>query len=649
MRPVLIALALSACTTPTGEDPDVLGPHAPCAAPEGTGGSAVIGAHSMANPIVPQVPLFPWPSDQYLVADAALPSGRRVELPETLLPDGMTTEMFAADDGFSRVVPILTFFPGGIDPTSLPDWRDEEATTLANSPVLLVESGTCRLIPLLVEPDAGAVLADQETLILRPHVVLKPATQYTVVVRNTLRNRAGDPVQPSAAFVALRDRVENDDPVVEAWRGAFHTVRATLEDLEIPAEEVAQAWTFTTRSEANVVTSALQMQDIAAAAPLDRFTLEEVRYEPEPNPEPAYDRALIYGTFGAPWFLDANRRMVRDAEGRPVVQEIRDIPFLITIPSTVSGPREGVLVGHGFFSSLDEPTYGNMFSSLELWQRPAFSTKFYGFAEEDLLVTVGVLGGLADADTIVHQQLQSHVNFTILHRLATDVFPGLVRVDFGAGEITPLDGGFLPYIGASNGGTQGLVMMTTSPVITRGALVVPGGGWSHMLTRAVQWQEFGPLFESRFPDPRELQLVMGLVQNVLDPVDSLNYVAHLTQDRYEGRGTEVQVLAVEAKEDSQVANLVTHWVAREAGLPLLTPSPIPVWGLESAERPDPGVENALVIYDLGAPSNPEGNVPPDENGVHGAVRTLLPYKEQVGTFLSTGLITHPCDGACDPD
>lgn len=640
--PLPAFLVAAACAPPAEVERD------PCTAASDAAGSDVVGADDLASPFDAGLGLLPWPSDQYLVADADSSTGRRVSLPADLVPEGLPPSIFAEDDGFSRVAPILTWMPGGFDPTTLPPYADEGYTAEnPESAVLLVETGTCARIPALVEVDANATDSARQALIVRAHHALKPATRYVVLLRDSLRTSLGAPHEPSPGFLALRDGLDSDDPAVEAWRPAFRTVTATLADLEIDPADVIQAWTFSTRSEEQVVGPALAMQDVAAEASLDGHTLDAPIYEG--------DRALLYGTLAAPWFLDADNRLVRDASGKPEVQELRQVPFLVTIPRTVTGPKQGVLVGHGFFSSLEEPTFGNLFDSLEQWQRPAFSTKFYGFAEEDLLTTAGILGSsLEDADTVVHQQLQSHVNFTVLHRLATDVLAETIRVDWdgegGAEPVAPIDGSFLPYIGASNGGTQGLVMMTTSPVLSRGALIVPGGGWSHMLTRAVQWNQFGPLFVSRYPDERELQLVMAMVQQILDPADSLNYIEHLLTDRFPGRVAEVEALAVEAKEDTQVANLVTRWVVRTAGFPLITPSPVDVWGVETVEAAEPGIPHGYEIYDLGAtPNDPRNVPPPEENGVHGSVRTIAPYKAQVGGFLETGRIVHPCDGPCDPD
>jgi hypothetical protein len=245
--------------------------------------------------------------------------------------------------------------------------------------------------------------------------------------------------------------------------------------------------------------------------------------------------------------------------------------------------------------------------------------------------------------------MQSQVHFTLLARLVAEELAAVVV----AGDGTPLlDATAVHYMGISNGGTQGLTIMSTSPSFTRGVLVVPGGGWTHMLQRAVQWNEFAAVLEGGYDGPLEMQLVMSLMQPMFDRADSLNYVSRLVDDRFDGR-TDVRVTLHEAVEDSQVANLVTDWVARTAGVSLVTPSPRDIWGLETVEAPGPDgtdVAGAMFVYDMQLPPNPEGNVPPPvDNGAHRDLRDQVSYFEQVGAFLETGAIVQVCDGPCDPD
>src|SRR5690606_341767 len=112
---------------------------------------------------------------------------------------------------------------------------------------------------------------------------------------------------------------------------------------------------------------------------------------------------------------------------------------------------------------------------------------------------------------------------------------------------------------------------------------------------------------------------MAMLQQTFDLVDSLNYVDHLVDDRLPGRHPDPEILMVEALHDSQVANMVSRWVAGTAGVPLLVPAPDDVWGVETVDAGTADLRVAYEIYDLGKPPHPPGNVPPKENDVHDKV------------------------------
>ena len=605
-------------------------------------------AHALANPIGAEHAALPWPSDQYLVEDATTATGFRVDVGAGVLPDAMPTSWFEGDDGFSRVAPILTWLPG-LDPASLPSADDWGATTdVMASPVLLLRATDGAPVPVLAEVDQATDDVGHAPLILRPHRVLDPGTRYVVVLRDGLRGTDGSPLPPdpsTARLLASHWDDPFDDPAMAAWATHFETIRATLALAEVDPASVIEAWSFTTRSEQQVTAPALATQDAVATRPLGAYTLEA--------PVDEADRVLIRGSLTVPKFLDDANRIALGDDGVPVEHGTLQAPFLVTIPKTVTQTRPTVLFGHGFFSSIEEPTWGNLFDGLARWQMAAVTTEFFGFSEDSLAGAVQILfGDFSRLDTLIDQQLQSHADFTLVQRLIAEELSQQIEIDLGAGPFRPLSGTEIPYLGISNGGTQGLVMLTTSPVLDRGALVVAGGGWSHMLQRAAQWNELGIGLTTRFEDPRDLQIALSLLQQVFDPADSLNYVDHLIDDRLPGRAAEPELLLIEAKEDAQVANLVTRWVAGNAGFPLITPSAVDVWGVPTVTADGEGVvagRAGYTIYDLGVPSNPAGNVAPVENDVHGNVRTLDAYRRQVGAFLEFGTLTHPCDGPCDPE
>lgn len=603
----------------------------------------VVLANDLSNPLAPDDPILPYPSDQYLVPDDTRPSGLRVDIGEAIRPPDITADMVAAD-GFSRVSPLVAHLPGGFDASQLPAEDDWGASLSADAPVLLARASDGQLLPVLAELDLRADEDAERALLIRSHRVLDPETRYVVVLRDTLTKADGSAhTVPDAVTRLLAGEAEGRAET--SWLPAFDDVRTVLDTHGIGTDEVLLTWTFTTRSETEVLAKAVGTQDIAAAEPLGTWTPEPLVVED--------DRALLYGSLTVPNFLDETGRIQIGPDGTPQVFGTMQAPVLVTIPATIGEPRPVMLFGHGFFSAIEEPTWDNLFGGLETWQMAAVTTEFFGFSEATLLETAPILANrIYDFDTVIDRQLQSQANFTAVHRLITDVLADSVEVDFGNGPIRPLDGANVPYMGISNGGTQGLVMLTTSPRLTRGAVVVPGGGWSHMLQRASQWEELGAVLTGRYPDPVQLQVVMSMLQNIFDPVDSLNFVQHLVTDRLPGRPADPEVLMIEAMGDEQVANLVTRWIGLNADLPVTTPSPVSVFELDEVEAPLPDGAprgQGYTIYDLGYPPVPPGNQSPTEHGAHAEIRLLDSYKTQMGTFLETGRVVHPCDGPCDPE
>ena len=597
------------------------------------------------NPLVPDRAMYPFPSDLYLEADASTRTGRRVSFPAEALPPGFTPDLWADHDGYSRIPAILTWFPEGVDPASLPDPHDPGASTQPDSSVLLVEEGSWSRIPVLAELDLNARGAFEQALIIRPHHALRAGTGYAVLLRSTLRSETGEPLEVEEAFRALRDGVPTDSDEIEAQRADFAMVLEAAEAVGVPTEELVLAWSFHTRSEEQVTGPLLAMQEAMADHDLPDWELDVQ--------ETDGDDTLITGRFVAPWFLDDEFGIQLDGSGLPIQQGTSEVEFHLAIPDTVDEPRPVICFGHGFFSGKEEIGWGSFARLRQEKRMSAAAIDFRGFAEIDLVDTVPILSGdLFRVPQIVNRQVQNVAGFTLLARLVREQLAVDVQLDRGAGPFAPLDPEQVHYMGISNGGTQGLTIMSTSPFFTRGVLVVPGGGWTHMLQRAVQWNEFAAVLEEDFDGPLEMQLVMSLMQALFDPADSLNYAQRLTDDRFDGR-TDVRVTLHEAVEDSQVANLVTDWVARTAGVSLVTPSARDIWGLQTVEAAPPlgaDVNSAMFVYDMQLPANPEGNVPPPEdNGSHRDVRDQVSYFEQVGAFLETGAIVQVCDGACDPD
>ncbi len=600
------------------------------------------GVHDEAgnHPLVPEVPLLPWPSSMWLEDDASMATGVRLAIPEAHRPDVGDYAVFEAMDGFSRVTPMVTWFEGGVDPATLPTLPESVSV---DSPVLLVNTETLALEPALVEVDGYADLATQ-SLLIRPQVTLAPDTDYAVLITDQVAHADGTPLEASTAFRALRDGILTDSTTVEARRDDFAALVDAIDGLGIEPTSVVHGWVFHTRSASQIIDPLVAMHDHMMTATLGDWT--EVSREDDGS------NTVIEGTVEVPDFLGDDERLSFGSDGLPVVEGTRIMDVQLTIPHTIDEPRPVLVFGHGFFSSRDEPTWGSLQQSLQPWRTTAVSTDFIGLTEDDFVDSAGGLAGDMDVlARIVDQQRQSHANHTALVRVIEEQLGSAIAVEGANGPFAPMDPTVVNYLGISNGGTQGYTLFAASPAFTRGALVVGGGGWSHITQRATQWYTLGALLGSSFDDERELQVVLGLMQQVFDPIDSLNFAEHLVEDRLPGRPP-VEISLHMAVGDAQVHNMTTEWVARAAGIPLVVPSAREVWGLETLDASADGVDvpAGLVIYDEGYPRQEPGNVAPlQDNGAHETIRDLLSYRENVGLFLETGDIVQVCEGACDPD
>jgi hypothetical protein len=577
------------------------------------------------DPLVARVASMPFPSDFFVVDDASTATGRRVAYPVEALPLDVAPSVVGGD-GFSRATAMLTQRDGGFDPTSLPDASDVLATTRDDSPVFVLREGDWARHPLLVELDLGGNNPTDTALILRPHGAFEPDTGYVVLLRSSLRAADGGEIEATDAFRALRDGIATDSDAVEAWRPKFGLVNDAIAGAGLDPSEVVLGWSFHTRSREDVDGPLRAITDTLATLELDDVTITSDTVADDGD-------RRIEGTMRLPDFLGGDRSMPLEG-GVPFSQGDVDVPFLVTIPDTIVGPRPVVLFGHGFFSSRYETTWGTMDDGLERWAMSGATIDFEGFSELDLADTAAVLTGPVEGlRGVINQQVQNVARFTALARVVKEQ----LSVD-----VAELDPAAVHYMGISNGGTQGLTIVATSPELSRGVLVVPGGGWTHMIQRAVQFGELGSLIQDRYPSPLDFQLVLAMLQAIFDPADSLNYADTLQDD------PDVEVTLHMAVNDSQVANLVTEWVARTAGIPLIEPSTVVIPGLPTVGV-EPEGRSALFVYDEGVPAAPPGNQPPlVDNGTHDSVRALDVYQEQVGTFLESGTIRQVCDGPCDP-
>jgi hypothetical protein len=590
------------------------------------------------NPLVPEVAGYPFPSDFYLVEDSSTRTGRRVELPDAALETPKLAAALGGADGFSWIPLIVTYLPGGV-----------AASSAGADAVLLVRIGSWARVPVVVETDLTEPDPERRALIIRPLVALEADAGYVVILGDTLVDVRGRAHRAGAAFAALRDGTPTGVEAIERQRGDFEQVTAALAALELDPDRVVQAWSFHTRSEEALLRALLAMQDHASAAKLGGYTITSDRVETTGG----RTNRQIVGTFEAPDFIGDDGLIRRGADGTPSPSGRRDVEFRLTVPSTVDVPRPMLLFGHGIFGSPAELTHGS-FNDLCTEHRFSAIGGHIGLNERNqALALVALTAEPERLAQLAADIQQGMVDYTTLARLVKERLVDDLTRDDGQGPVKLIDPTRVAFMGISNGGNIGFGVAATTPKLGRAVLVAGGGGLIHNLERVSLWASLGPVVKLAYPDSRERQLVLSLLQQALDPFDAMTFARHLVRDRLPGRGP-LRVAVHMAVHDSAVSNMITEWVVRTAGLPLVTPAPKAIPGLQALPAPPPAgapdAPGALFVYDQKVEPNPSGNLPPSrDNGTHEAFRELDAYKRQVAAFVESGKLVQLCTGACDPD
>src|SRR5262245_65820792 len=83
------------------------------------------------------------------------------------------------------------------------------------------------------------------------------------------------------------------------------------------------------------------------------------------------------------------------------------------------------------------------------------------------------------------------------------------------------------YRGDSQGGIFGTTYMALTTDVTRGLLGEPGMPYNLLLNRSVDFADFFQLLQGTYPQARDLQLVLGLVQLLWDRTEPSGYAPYI--------------------------------------------------------------------------------------------------------------------------
>lgn len=524
--------------------------------------------------------LLPWPSNTFARLDSSTATGVRLAVQTEGLSPGDDPAALNRADGFSRATPIITGFHSTVDPHTVGD-----GVTGAIRLVQASGDSVGELVPLRFSVIQALDPRDPEAAVVAyPRVLLKPATDYVVVVTAALRTLDGGPTidgDPAGAEVGLRaPRTQ-----AEADLAAYHAPsRAALRAAGIDLGTVLRVWDFTTRS-ADDPRRPLRAMVTAARAALHS---RGVRVDVSSAEATAMGHGMLTVTGvvrGLPKWVNADGVILRDAQGNPVVVEgaAYDAPFRVRVPRG-DGDYRIVAYGHGTGGDLSDDSFDDVITGAGAAK---VSTRFDGLTGSDLIQTFArFTHAVIGIDRAVSGLLQSVAG--------TSAMLASVRSDGGDESLPPeadlgavlssatLAGAPNPavgrrprtenmvWVGGSLGGTMGLTISRALPDFSGAVLNVPGAGWSHFLASSSIFDALRPTLRGVYGSDIDVAINVSATQGLWDEIDGSGW-ADLP-------GNPVPMLLQESMGDPILPNLGAEFAAAIVGAAQVGAVLVPVWG-----------------------------------------------------------------------
>lgn len=622
---------------------------------------------SDCDPLVPEQCAMPWPSNLYLAPDPARETGYTLTFGPTSLPrnrskNHIDPEPFKRLDGYGLGSALHVIFPN-VDISAMADEQHIERSLAPDSQTLwftVLQDGTIKRVPHWVELDARTDDPQKQTLFIRPAVILEPGARHIVALRQ-LKDTNGQALPSSQAFELLRQGNTSREPALAGRQARFDELFALLKQQGVELASLTLAWDFVTASTQALTQDLLTMRDDALNAVGElgpELVVEEVKAYALPLadstlPKDEHIALQVRGHFQAPLYL--RERQPRgsvlnlDAQGRPVSDGTRTVPFLIRIPHVAfEGRRMGIITyGHGLFGSRDEIKAGHIGKLANRYGYIILATDLYGMSAEDSQFAQDAALDVTNFITVGDRLHQGLIEYLLLARAARGRLQSLV--DQVSAQAISVDPQSLYYFGGSQGGIFGQTYMAISTDVTRGYLAVPGNNYSLMLDRSVNFEQFEDVLKLTYPDAPSRRLLMSILQLHWDKTDGLSYMRHIKAQPLPKTPAHDVILAA-SKGDYQVA-VVTNEIASRSmiQIPILGTydrerSP---WDVPTAAYPHQG--SGLILWDFGNPwPLTRTNLPPEDafGDPHPRQAEVDRIGEQLEAFFQEGTIIDICQGPC---
>ncbi len=608
--------------------------------------------------------MLPFPDDFYTVADAAMPTGRRVDIPVGAFPAAVGGQAFDPtpwedNDGFSPGSTILTHVAGiDLARSHVATQSDMGDSLSRTSPVVLLDTRTGQRWPTWSELDVTDHNPATQLLIVHPARNLTEGDHYIVALRN-LKTSSGATIAPEAAFETALLGKGIATSVSPAYASHLRTDVATLAHAGVSSRGLYLAWDFTVASTTNITAPALTMRNQtfdALGTGVGPYLVTKVTNNPRGQPNL---RRIVTGYFDVPSYLSgsggANGSVLTEtADGQPEAKAGRpDVAnFECEIPRAATAARPAAVgyYGHGLFGSADEVTQSSVPGFANAYDYVFCSTDWLGLSSSTLGLATSVITDFNHFPALVDNLLQALLNAQVLGNLLVNPAGFAHSPAFENGKGHPLikSSAGLVYYGNSEGGIMGGAFTALSTEVRRSVLGVPGMDYAVLLPRSADFAPFQSLADKAYPDRGLQQLGFDLLQMLWDRADADGYAEQMTGGL---PGTpHHQVLMEEAFGDHQVSNITTETEARTIGAhvhqPALAPGRSlqrqPFWDLAPLSTSSNGP--AFFVWDTGVPPEPLTDTPPTAGrDPHDTTPRSFPsFWRQMATFFRTGVVTNPC-------
>ncbi len=690
----------SGCSSHGNNSTNGTGAGTNCAAPPSPPADAAPLLAAACDPMVPTHCGYPFPSNVYLADDPTTATKKHVAIPKeatplTLMMGRLDPSMVSDSDGFSPGQTILTHLPGATV-TGLPTQDTLAMSVTTQSPTILLNADTGELVPHWAELDESISSEDDSdrAFMIRPVARLADATRYIVAIRHVV-DKTGTALAPTPVFQALRDGTPSCDPSVALRQSLYADIFSKLAKAGIDKSDLQLAWDYSTASLANNTRYLLHMRDDALAKvgmmgpsytlfpPAAAGTTPDPKTSPSCNnltvgtntaetamaspseigsgncsqdsPNPHIWRRL-FGLMTVPIYTttpNPGAGLNLGSDGLPAQNGTAQYEFEVNIPMAATMKAGSPLAnGHGLLGDKTEGDNSYLAEIDDAGDYVSIAVDLVGFDQDDYNTVVALVGGdpTGFKDLFGRQQqgiLNELMAMRLMNALAKD------PATFYNGNPT-IDATNHYYRGDSQGGIFGTTYMAVSTDVTRGVLGEPGAPYSLLLNRSKDFTMFFGLLTFVYPNGREVQSLLGLLQMLWDRSEPDGYMPYIVTNNLPNTPAH-EVLIHANIGDYQVTPLGAEIIARAVGAKNLSPVNREVYGVPDAPSPING--SAIVEWSWGLDPAPETDTPPDNlcpmnappkcDDPHDQLRIQPSSIQQEIQFFSTGTVVSTCGtGPC---